>query len=151
MIGYKDHALLLNESYRHWTDHYLVEQRDPGEVLAALNEAKFVLISYGLEEDPIFNYANLRALSLFGYEHLAFLQLPNRETFVPEATAGRIGQSVRVEHEGVLSDYRGTRLTKAGKPIVIDDGVVWQLIDNLGRVHGYATQLNSWHFLEQAI
>lgn len=39
MIDYNDHALLLNESYRHWT----------GEVLAALNQANFVLMSHGME------------------------------------------------------------------------------------------------------
>ncbi|MFT7245886.1 MAG: hypothetical protein ACI82A_003257 [Candidatus Azotimanducaceae bacterium] len=91
----------------------------------------------------------MRALSLFGYEHLAFLQLPSRETVAPEATAGRHELSARVDQKSIVTDYRGTRLTKTGNRIVIDDGVVWQLMDNLGRVHCHAAQLNGWHFLEE--
>ena len=148
MIDYKDHALLLNESYRHWTGDYLVAQFDPGEVLAALNEANFALISHALEADPVFNYGNLRALSLFGYEYSEFLQLPSRDTVAPEAIAERSELSQRVDQEGFVTNYRGTRLTKSGKRFVIDEGVVWQLIDNLGRVHGHAALLNSWHLVD---
>lgn len=147
MIDYQDHALLLNESYRHWTGTYLVQQRDPGEVLAELNVADFVLVSQGLETTPIFNYGNVQALSLFGYEHLDFLQLTCQSTMV-EGEMAESGVAKRVAREGFVSDYLGSRLTRSGREFVVEQGTVWQLIDNLGRVHGQAARFDEWRFLE---
>ncbi|MFT6016137.1 MAG: hypothetical protein ACI9P7_000831 [Candidatus Azotimanducaceae bacterium] len=42
MLDFNDHAPLLNESYRHWSGDYIVAEKDPGEVLAVLNQANFV-------------------------------------------------------------------------------------------------------------
>ena len=95
MIDYQDHALLLNESYRHWTGEYIVEQNDPGKVLAALNEADFVVVSHGMEAEPVFNYGNLAAFTLFGYEHLDFLRLMTSKTVGTEGMAGRQNDQLR--------------------------------------------------------
>jgi len=79
------------------------------------------------------------------------LQLPTIKTVAPEARSGRSELSGRVEQDGFVTDYRDTRLTKSGKHLVLDDGVVWQLIDNLSRVHGHAALLNSWHILDEIL
>jgi hypothetical protein len=148
MIDYHDHALLLNESYRHWRGEYLVDQQNPGEVLAALNEAKFALLSHGLETEPVFNYGNVQALTLFGYEHLDFLQLVIRDITANETTAERSALRAKVDTAGFVTQFSGVSVSRKGQRFVVDRGEVWQLIDNLGRVHGQAARLDDWHFLD---
>jgi hypothetical protein len=152
MIDYQDHALLLNQSYRHWLGEYLVEQQDPGEVLSALNTADFAVVSHGLEADPIFNYGNLQALSCFGYEHLKFLQLPSRST-MPDEAVNQSQQPLlsQLEEQGFATIAQDTRVTSGGRKFVVDRGVVWKLIDNLGRIHGHATRRDEWHFADEAV
>lgn len=68
MIDRKDHALLMNESYRHWTDHYLVEQRDPGEVLADLRRIPFsimpICVLYHYSAMSIWRFCSYLAVKL---------------------------------------------------------------------------------------
>ena len=148
MIDFKDHALLMNESYRHWTGEYLLQDSiksdDPGEVLAELNKAEYALVSHGLEAEPIFNYGNLQALSLFGYEFEDFLQLPTSQTVGEQDLDARALLAQRVEDEGCVQDYQGQRKSKSGLVIEIRSAVVWKLIDGLGRVHGHAARFNDW-------
>lgn len=148
MIDYQDHALLLNESYRHWRGEYLVDQRDPGKVLEALNEAKFALLSHGLEAEPVFNYGNVQTLSLFGYDHPGFLQLPSRDITAPDAIAERAALRAKVDTHGFVPEFSGVCVTRKGRQFVVDQGEVWQLIDNLGRVHGQAARFDDWHYLD---
>lgn len=145
MIDFKDHALLMNESYRHWSGEYLVDIKDPGEILAALNQSGFALVSHGLEADPRFNYGNLQALTLFGYSMEEFLMLPSRLTVLEEDLPKRQALSRLVESDGYVDNYQGTRLNKAGHQISVTSAFVWQLIDGLGRVHGHAARFNDWH------
>mgnify|MGYP003628899865 FL=1 len=148
MIDYQDHALLLNESYRHWTGEYIVEQNDPGKVLAALNEADFVVVSHGMEAEPVFNYGNLAAFTLFGYEHLDFLRLMTSKTVGTEGMAGRQALTEQIDRDGFTHDYHGVRMTSSGQRFKVDASTVWKLQDNLGRVHGHAAIFREWHFLE---
>lgn len=144
MIHFNDHALLLNESYRHWMGEYLVQQSDPGAVLETLNQSDFVLVSHGLEANPTFNYGNLSALSMFGCDLQEFLQLASKDT-VPEADLEARSQlTLEVETKGYVPNYCGVRLGNSGRKWKIEHGVVWQLIDNLGRIHGHAACFTRW-------
>jgi hypothetical protein len=43
-----------------------------------------------------------------------------------------------------MSGYRGVRVAKSGRRFVIEDGIVWELIDADGRRHGQAAAFSSW-------
>jgi MEKHLA domain len=43
-----------------------------------------------------------------------------------------------------LSDYRGIRVAKSGRRFLIEDGVIWELIDEKGIRHGAAATFPSW-------
>jgi hypothetical protein len=149
MIHFQDHALLLNQSYQHWFGDYLVDERDPGQVLAALNEDERVIFSLGLEPEPVFNYGNVKALGLFGFELAEFIQLPGRETMSQEqATIDQMLQD-EIGRRGFVADYTGLRLNKRGRVWQIEAGKVWQLTDNLGRLHGHAACFSDWNALER--
>ena len=147
MINFNDHALLLNESHRRWTGEYLVAERDPGEVLAALNEADMVIVSYGLEREPVFNYGNVKALSMLGYQLENFIQLAHKITIPEQETLISLELSQKVEQQGYIENYSGHRLAKNGRLWRVESGVCWQLSDNLGRVHGHAACFQDWHQL----
>jgi hypothetical protein len=73
------HARQLIESYRRWTGHDLVDSKlSPVEQARALYEAPFVMASHGTEADPVFNYANRAALTLFETTWTDFTSMPSR-------------------------------------------------------------------------
>ena len=46
--------------------------------------------------------------------------------------------------DGFMSGYRGVRIAKSGRRFIIEDGVVWELIDAHGTRHGQAATFSSW-------
>jgi hypothetical protein len=107
-------------------------------------EAPFAVLAHGTEHDPKFIYANQAAQACFGYSWDEFMALPSR------LSAGTPGQAERqrlleqVERNGFLTGYRGVRVAKSGRRFIIEDGVVWQLIDRDGKRHGQAATFPSW-------
>jgi len=49
-----------------------------------------------------------------------------------------------VARNGFLAGYRGVRVAKSGRRFIIEDGVVWELIDCAGERHGQAATFLSW-------
>ena len=43
-----------------------------------------------------------------------------------------------------MSGYRGVRIAKSGRRFIMEDGVVWELIDTHGARHGQAATFSSW-------
>jgi len=49
-----------------------------------------------------------------------------------------------VVHNGFMRGYRGIRIAKSGRSFLIEDGVVWELIDQGGVRRGQAATFPSW-------
>src|SRR6476659_798548 len=47
-------------------------------------------------------------------------------------------------HKGFTTGYSGWRIAKSGRRFFIEDGVVWQLIDEDGAVRGQAATCAKW-------
>ena len=75
------HVALLKSSYTHWTGQAL-----PIETLA--------VVSHGTEPDPIFNYANAKALALFEMTWPEFTQLPYTPNINLPTNSGRTSESI---------------------------------------------------------
>lgn len=142
MIHFQDHALLLNESYKQMTGEYLVEELDPGEVLGTLNEADQVVLSCGLEPAPVFNYGNVKALSLFGCDLSELIQTAVKE--VSEDYAETLIKQVSTKNSVQYTlPYNGL-IGKNDRQWRIDAGIVWLLKDSLGRTHGVGLSFTDW-------
>jgi hypothetical protein len=140
------HLSILQASYRRWTGKSLLPADLPVEQAAAwLESASFGLVSHGAEADPIFNYANCRALQLFGMTWDAFTQLPSRLSAGPVDREERTRLLERVARDGFTDDYTGIRVAADGRQFLIRNATVWNLLDEAGHYYGQAAMIPEWN------
>jgi hypothetical protein len=96
------------------------------------------LLSHGLEDDPIFNFGNQTALSLFEYNWDAFTQLPSRLSAKPIDQVERQRLLDAVSQHGYIDNYAGIRIAASGREFLIENAVVWNVIDKNGSYCGQA-------------
>ncbi len=72
------------------------------------------------------------------------MTLPSRLSAEASDRAERQKLLDEVTRNGFLSGYRGLRVAKSGRRFIIEDGVVWELIDRAGLRHGQAATFLSW-------
>jgi len=109
--------------------------------------APFVLLSHDTQQDPIFNYANLKALELFEYSWREFIETPSRLSAEPVHRSERDKLLAEVSLNGYLENYQGIRIAKSGRRFLIKNAVVWNVTDDLGRYAGQAAKFEEWTFL----
>ncbi|HWU98510.1 MAG TPA: MEKHLA domain-containing protein [Oxalicibacterium sp.] len=135
---------LLSASYQHFFNQRLVPFPVEDSVDAArwlYADAPFAVLAHNTNADPMFVYGNLAAQRRFGYswDEITNLhsrlsaELPNREE--------RQQLLDRVKRDGFARDYRGVRISKSGEKFLIEDAVLWQLIDAQGSVRGQAVKI----------
>lgn len=136
---------ILRNSYRHWTGHHLLDPEiDGAEAVEKLNQAPFAIVSHGTEADPIFNYANRKALQLFEMTWEDFTALPSRLSAEPMVQEERDRLLLRVSSQGYIDDYSGIRISSTGKRFMIRHATVWNLLDEMGQPYGQAALLQDW-------
>ncbi len=131
MIHFQDHALLLNERYKLWFGEYLVEEKNPGEVLAALNEATVAILSCGIGDPCQFNYGNVQSLSLYGYELGGLIKI-QRDEILPIDTRSL----TELDANGFCQLGAGIESGPEKRRWRLGVGSCWQPKDFLGRLHG---------------
>ena len=112
-----------------------------------LFQAKFALLSHTNEIDPVFNYANLVALSLFEYSWEEIIQLPSRLSTEPINQTQRIQTLEQVTHRGFIDNYQGIRISKTGKRFMIHNAIVWNLFDERESYKGQAACFSDWEYV----
>lgn len=132
---------LLDHAHRHWTGQPL--PRPPGLAAdAALDwlhqQAPYSLLAHGVEQDPLFFYANACALRCFGYPRQAFYGMPSRLSASPKDRDARQVLMETVRDKGFAADYTGWRVDHQGNPFMIYAGSVWNLLDAQGQRVGQA-------------
>ena len=142
------HVALMLSSYRHLLGYQLIADDDPPEAQAKrLFFAPFVVVSHDTAEDPIFNYANQKALDLFELSWLEFTRLPSRRSAEPVDREERERLLNQVSQKGFIDDYAGVRISKSGKRFRIEQATVWNLIDEAEHYRGQAATFSRWRFL----
>jgi hypothetical protein len=140
---------LINNSYEQFLGQPLVVGFQGESALAeALFTAPFVVISHDVTSDPVFNYGNQMALSLFEVTWAELIRLPSRCSAEPVVQEERSELLARVKKYGFIADYHGIRVSKTGRRFYIDKAVVWNLFDDRGIYHGQAACFKEWRFLE---
>ncbi|HEX2055620.1 MAG TPA: MEKHLA domain-containing protein [Nitrospiraceae bacterium] len=139
---------VLLASYRHWLGTDLIEPvSDPVSRSRVLFHAPFVVVSHGVEEDPLLNYGNQMALSLWELSWDELMRTPSRLTAEPVNRAEREGMLEQARTNGHIKNYRGVRISKSGRRFLIEQAVVWNVVDSNGRRLGQAATFSTWSFL----
>lgn len=133
-----DQAQLIISSFSRLLGQELIDQNQ------SLFEAPFAVLSHGTQADPIFNYGNQTALNLFEMEWDDFIQLPSRLSAEQVTQKERDRLLERVTEQGYINDYRGVRISSTGKRFMVEDAIVWNMIDDAGIYRGQAAVLYKW-------
>jgi hypothetical protein len=121
----------------------LVAKADPS-LAEALYQAPFVVLSHGIEPDPIFNYANLTAQRLFEMTWAQMTSMPSRLSAEPVSREERARLLAAVSERGFIDDYCGVRVSSSGRRFLIEQATVWTLTDAQGRPAGQAATFANW-------
>lgn len=143
-----EHVLDIRNSYR----RLLLKELIPGiladELFAKqLFNAPFAVVSHDTASDPVFNYANLKALELFELSWEDFIHLPSRLSAEPLNQAEREQLLAEVTEQGFIDHYEGVRISSTGKRFLIRNAIVWNLMDKNQCHKGQAACFDQWAFL----
>jgi hypothetical protein len=101
-------------------------------------------LSSGTEPDPLFNYANQTALSLFELDWNSLAVLPARESAERTHQSTRAKLMQQVQETGVIEDYSGVRISAGGRRFIIEHATIWNVIDANGTIQGQAATFSQW-------
>ena len=142
------HVELLCDSFRRLTGRELVDvSGDRTERARVLFEAPFAVVSHDTADDPVFNYANRKAMELFKMDWHAITSLPSRLSAESINQEERERLLARVTEQGFIDDYSGVRISSSGRRFRIEGATVWNLIDRDGNHAGQAAMFANWLFV----
>jgi hypothetical protein len=141
---------ILLDSYRQLVGKQLLLGRDLHHIDQAQNlyQASFVVVSHGIQTDPILNYGNQLALNLWEMSWEELTHTPSRLTAEPVNWEIRRQMLSQVERQGFIDNYQGIRISKSGQRFQIDRAIVWNLTDQVGNYCGQAATFAAWQFCD---
>ena len=143
-----EHVIDIRNSYRQLLLEDLLPEMQTDEQFARqLFHAPFAVVSHDTASDPVFNYANLKALELFELNWEDFICLPSRLSAEPVNQAERERLLAEVTENGYINHYQGVRISSTGKRFLIKNAVVWNLLVSNQRYKGQAACFAHWEFL----
>mgnify|MGYP003547101765 FL=1 len=139
---------IVADSYRQLLGKNLIDSVDTPEQLSkALFYAPFVLVSHGIQADPIFNYGNQTALQLWSLSWDEFIKTPSAASAEPIAREERAGMLQQAKEQGYIKNYQGVRISSKGQRFLIKQVTLWNLTDESGHKCGQAATYFSWEWL----
>ncbi len=144
---------LIVSSFEHWLGCSLFEHfginnviNNPREVSKQLFEADFIVASHGTQLDPIFNYGNQKALDIWELTWDEFIQTPSRKTAeaIEQQERNRL---LKETTEKGYSHFSTIRITNTGKRFKINNGIVWNVFDDVQKYQGQAAVYSDFYFL----
>ena len=143
-----EHVQLLRESLKRSVKRDLIDPTLPAVAAAqVIFEAPFVVVSHDTASDPIFNYANQTALTLFEMTWSEFTSLPSRQSAEPPNQAERAQLLGQVSTQGYVDGYSGVRWSKTGRRFRIEQVTIWNLVNPRGDYQGQAAIYSHWTYL----
>ena len=143
-----EHVVDMRNSYRQLLLKDLIPDiQSDAQFARQLFHAPFAVVSHDTASDPVFNYANLKALELFALSWQDFICLPSRLSAEPVNQAERDRLLAEVTEKGYIDHYQGVRISSTGKRFLIKNAVVWNLFDKNQCYKGQAARFDQWTFL----
>lgn len=127
---------LLDASLRKCSGTALLPAPDasPSQCASLASSEALVVVSHGLGDDPVFNYASRAALDLWEADWATFTATPSRLSAEPDERAARASLLERVARDGYAGDYAGVRVSSTGARFAVKDALVWNVYDGGTRV-----------------
>jgi MEKHLA domain len=119
----------------------------PEDVAYGLFEAPFVVVSHGMESDPIFNYGNRKALELWELSWDDFIQMPSRKSAEEVVWKDRERFLAEATNQGFSRNYSGIRISSTLKRFYVEDLVLWNIFDENKQQCGQAAFYLNWKYL----
>jgi hypothetical protein len=150
------HVQRIAHSLKHWTGRDLIPEtpvtepdRDdfPAWFADQIFHAPFVLVSHGTESDPVLNYGNQAALTLWEMSWDELTHTPSRLTAETPNRQERDRLLATVTRNGFIDDYSGIRISRSGHRFRILQATVWNLLDDPGNYAGQAAMFSDWDSL----
>lgn len=139
------HVQVLLDSFALLFGRELIDRHgSAAEQARLLFEAPFVVVSHGMEADPVLNYGNATALALWEMDWAAFVQTPSRLTAEPMHRDERARLLERTRRDGYVDDYAGIRISRSGRRFRIEQAIIWNLVDGDSRLRGQAATFDRW-------
>jgi hypothetical protein len=137
-----EQAERLLSSFQRLTGKSLIPECTPSNERAkALYDAEYPVLSHNSDEDPILNYSNAKGMEQFeiSWEELAIL--PSRFTAEPQTQEERNRLLKAVTENGFIDDYQGVRISAKDNRFMVEDAIVWNVIDEDGVYWGQGAVL----------
>ena len=139
------HTQIMLNSFRRFVGRELISRTgDIYEEARIVFDASFVVVSHGTQDDPILNYGNKTALSLWEMDISTLTSMPSRLTAEPLHRDERAQLMTRAARDGFVDDYRGVRISSSGKRFLIEQAIIWNLTDADGQRVGQAATFSNW-------
>lgn len=140
---------ILADSFQRLLGRPLIPQppHDDRQLAQALYDAPLVIVSHGTEAEPVFWFANRTAQRLWEVDWPAFIRMPSRQSVEPGEHDDRERLLARARAQGYVDDYQGVRISASGRRFRIRDVILWNLLDDSGRLDGQAAVFAQWEML----
>lgn len=140
---------LIESSYRGLFGDSLGEGADLAERARWVYlDAPFSLLAYETSGDTSgerkFTYANSTAQRCFEYSWDELIGMPSQELAPKDQRPNRDLLISQVEQRGYVRDIRGIRVAKSGRLFMVEDVLVWNLMDAAGLWCGQAAKFPRW-------
>src|SRR6185503_5117870 len=107
----------------------------------------FVVVSHGMEEEPFLNYGKHVALKLGEMTWAQLITTPSRRTAEPVNRAEPESLLEQDRTRGYLDTYRGVRITSTGRRFLVEDALIWNVVNGKGQRVGQAATFSQWTWL----
>lgn len=120
-----NHVGNLLENFERLIGRPLLSPLDsPASTAQAIFNADFAVLSSGTALDPLFNYANQTALSLFELDWNTLVELPAHESAKPVHQSTRAKLMRQIQETEFIEDYSGIRISAGGRRFMIERATV---------------------------
>nr|WP_102349206.1 MEKHLA domain-containing protein [Bacillus sp. Marseille-P3661] len=143
----EEHAKRLNESFKKWIGHDLIPLQADKSLLDQLYHSETIILSHGTEVDPVLNFGNQAALTLWETDKEDFIKTPSRLTAEPMERAERARFFEEVTANGFVNNYTGIRISSTGKRFYIKQAIVWNIIDDNNNYYGQAATFSEYEYI----
>lgn len=142
------HSTVIYRSYTFWTGNELFDGlTNESDLSRKLYHAPFVVVSHGTEEDPVFNYANLKAQEIWNMGWDEFTSMPSRFSAEPIEESKRNQLLETGRKKGITRLKQGIRINKDGRRFYIKDVVLFNLLNKNQDYCGQGAVYPKWEFI----
>ncbi|ASB50722.1 MEKHLA domain-containing protein [Alkalitalea saponilacus] len=147
--GYlEDYVYLITSSLRKLTNIEIVDfSLDLEQQAKQAFNSDYVLLAHNGTNEPVFNYANQAALSLFEMSWEEFTNMLSKYSAESDQREKREKLLADVAKNGYSKNYSGIRISKTGRRFEIRNAIIWNIYDSENNRIGQAAVFKEYDYL----